>query len=449
MSTLPLRTSPSPWELAAEAIAVKIRWFGLVVGYLLVNVGGIASEHRPVLNAILSLGAGYALLDTLFSLRGKVFLGRYPLVISLMEALFIGVLCFFSGGVDSLFRNYYLLSLICCAIRHPSRVTYATCALHGISFTLLYFALPPEARDLEAWMLTLVMLGWVTWASDAMSLLLKRVGEHLGRLNGALQENQVLLESRIAERTRQLQESQAHVLHQEKMAAFGLLAAGIAHEVGNPLTSISSLVQMLQRRDCDGYTREKLGLVNGQLHRIQNTLRELVNFSRPASTERTRLSVAEIVNEARNIAKYHKHTKGKTIEVSIPSDLPCVLGVHDQLVQVFLNLILNAIDATGKDGRIVVSARQNGSGVEVSVGDNGPGIRPENAGRLFEPYFTTKKHGTGLGLFVTQKLVTAHGGKIDHQSTTGNGAVFRVWLPSAPERNEPMVDRAAVSEVGA
>src|SRR5204863_8261797 len=111
---------------------------------------------------------------------------------------------------------------------------------------------------------------------------------HLARLNVTLREDQAQLEARIAERTSQLQEAQAHLLHQEKMAAFGLLAAGIAHEVGNPLMSISSLVQMLQRRDCDGYTREKLSLVNGQLQRIQGTLRELVNFSRPTTTDRTR-----------------------------------------------------------------------------------------------------------------------------------------------------------------
>src|SRR5437867_12743476 len=140
-----------------------------------------------------------------------------------------------------------------------------------------------------------VVLGWVTWASAAMAMLLKQVGEHLGHLNTALQENQAQLEGHIAERTRELHEAQAHVLHQEKMAAFGLLAAGIAHEVGNPLTSISSLVQMLQRRQAEPYTQERLGLINGQLQRIQTTLRELVNFSRPASTATSRVSMAEVV----------------------------------------------------------------------------------------------------------------------------------------------------------
>src|SRR5260370_9162428 len=133
-------------------------------------------------------------------------------------------------------------------------------------------------------------------------MLLKRSGQQMQRLNLALQENQTLLEARIAERTRELQEAQAHLLHQEKMAAFGLLAAGIAHEVGNPLTSISSLVQMLQRRDADAYTQEKLALVSGQLQRIQLTLRELINFSRPASSARTRVSLPEILAEPRTIA---------------------------------------------------------------------------------------------------------------------------------------------------
>src|SRR5262249_37660325 len=150
--------------------------------------------------------------------------------------------------------------------------------------------------------------------------------------------------------------AQAHLLHQEKMAAFGLLAAGIAHEVGNPLTSISSLVQMLQRRDCDSYARDKLALVSGQLQRIQNTLRELVNFSRPASSERSRVAVHEVVEEALNIAKYYKGTSRRMIDSHVPREMPALAGVRDHFVQIILNLVLNAIDATDKEGRIEVNA---------------------------------------------------------------------------------------------
>src|SRR5262249_21639424 len=158
------------------------------------------------------------------------------------------------------------------------------------------------------------------------------------------------------------------------------------------------------------YVLNKLSLVSGQLKRIQTTLRELIEFSRPASTQRGRVSLGEILDEALNIAKYYKRTRGRIVSPAIPGDLPPLPGVRDQLVQAFLNLILNAIDATGRDGKIELEVTPLAGGVEVRVRDDGCGIAPEQAGRLFQPYFTTKKHGTGLGLFVTRRLVTDHGG---------------------------------------
>ena len=128
-----MSASLSRWELAAEAIAVKIRWFGILFGYILVNLGD-AGPYQAILNAILALGVGFALLDTAYSLHGRVFLGRWPLLISCMEALFIGVLCYFHQGLESAFRYYYMLSLICCAIRHSMCVTYATWTLHSASY---------------------------------------------------------------------------------------------------------------------------------------------------------------------------------------------------------------------------------------------------------------------------------------------------------------------------
>lgn len=423
----------SPWELDAEAIAVKIRWFGLLIGYLLVNLSTHPATQQAILNAILGLGAIFTLIDTYHGMMGRVFLGRYPLIVSSMEALFIGLLCYYDRGLDSPFRYYYFLSLICCAIRHASQVTYVTCGLHCLSYGVLFLALSEEERSAASFTLTLVMLGWVTWASNAMGLLLKRVGDHLGRLNDALRSTQVELEERIAERTRELQEAQAHVLHQEKMATFGLLAAGIAHEVGNPLTSISNLVQILQQRGGDEYTQSKLDLVSGQLQRIRGTLRELTEFSRPASNERTRSSLGAILDEAVNIAKYYKRTRGRIVVPELPADIPPVTGVRDQLVQIFLNLILNAIDATDRHGKIELGVQRVPTGLEIAVRDNGSGISPENAGRLFQPYFTTKKHGTGLGLFVTRKLVEDHGGQVNCTSVPGEGTIFRVLLPIAEE----------------
>ncbi len=419
------RVAPRPadpgGELAAEAVAVKIRWFGLAVGFALAN-WGTPADPRP-LNALLALGLGFTVLDTLAHRAGRVFLRDAPLLISALESLFIALLCHFEGGPDSPFRFYYLLSLICCAIRYSPLVTFATCGLDLLSYAMLYLLEPPARRDPFAFALTAVVVVWLTWAAAALARLLKRAGEELRR-------NQAELETRIADRTRELEESRALVLHQEKMAAFGLLAAGIAHEVGNPLSGISGVVQMLDRRHADAYTREKLGLVTGQLDRIQGILRELVTFSRPASDRRGRVSVADVVHEALGIAKYYRGGKSRNILAVVPADLPPLVGVRDQLVQVVFNLVLNAIDATGKGGTIRVEAG-GGDRLTLAVSDDGCGIPPDARDRLFRPYFTTKPHGTGLGLFVVRRIVEAHGGTVAVASEPGRGTTFTVTLPAA------------------
>lgn len=437
------RYAPTPadpdWDLAAESIAVLMRWFGLVVGAVLANVGSPAADHW-LLNLILLLGLGFTVLDTYFFSRRRIFLRDHPLVIAVMESLFIGLLCYFQGGLESPFRFYYLLSLVCSAIRFSQATTFVNCGLACLSYGALYFSQPSATRDPLAVAFLVVVLVWVAWAASSLAKLLRRAGERLRALNAELQEHQNLLESRIAERTRELEESQAQVLHQEKMAAFGLLAAGIAHEVGNPLTSISTLVQMLETRDLDDYTRTRLGQVAGQLARIQTILRELVNFSRPANSQRGTASVGEIVREALDIAKYYKGGKNRRIRTEVPDNLPPVAGVRDQLVQVVFNLVLNAIDATGKGGEIVVSATIDGDRLALAVRDDGAGIPDDVRAKLFRPYFTTKRHGTGLGLFVLRKIVEEHGGAVSVASDPGRGSTFRVELPfvQSSERLQPV-----------
>src|SRR5262249_12856728 len=158
-----------------------------------------------------------------------------------------------------------------------------------------------------------------------------------------------------------------------------------------------------------------------QLRRIQNTLRELVNFSRPSSPAWTRVSLAEIIAEALHVAKYYQRTKQRQIETNLAMDLPPVLGKRDLLLQVILNLVLNAIDATDRGGRITLRTGVEQEYVCLTVTDNGSGIDTEHAARVFQPYFTTKPEGTGLGLYVTRKLVAEHGGSIDFTSTLGVG----------------------------
>ena len=419
------------WELSAQAITVRIRWFGIAVGYGLVNLLGTSGSTWP-LNVILGVGMAYALCDTYYSWRGRVFLSESPLFTSAMEAVFIGLLCIFDEGVLSPFRFYYFLSLLVSAIRHSSTVTYCTLALHVTSYAVVAWVHGLQASgSLASLVLTPIVMGWVAWASTSFADLLKEAGRTLTNLNEALQQNQAQLEERIEQRTRQLQETQAMIVQQEKQAAFGLLAAGIAHEVGNPLAAISSLVQLLNRRNIDEHTRERLHMVDDQLRRIQRTLRELIDFSRPATNEAVRADIHDIIDAALSIAKYYKRRKGKRMVVSYARGIPPIRVVRDQLTQVILNLILNAMDATPEGGSIELRTSLVGGWLRIDVRDTGPGIPQQFRDRIFQPYFTTKDTGTGLGLFVCRNIIEQQlGGHIEMAGTSSAGTTFSVYLTS-------------------
>ena len=228
------------------------------------------------------------------------------------------------------------------------------------------------------------------------------------------------------------------LVQQEKQAAFGLLAAGIAHEVGNPLAAISSLVQLLNRRNIEGETREKLSLVDDQLRRIQWTLRELVDFSRPVVHETTRCDIHGIIDSALNIAKYYKRKKGKQIVTRYVEQAPLLIIVRDQLIQVFLNLILNAMDATEEGGTIEIQTSFESPWLRIDVRDDGNGIQNDLRVRIFQPYFTTKETGTGLGLFVCRNIVEQNGGRIELTETSPCGTTFTVYLDCDAELPEPL-----------
>ncbi len=430
-------------DLATESIVVKIRWFGIGMGYVLVQTR--TGLHNPsAVRAFLALGAGYAALDTAFYRMGEVIFRHWPLAVSLMEAVFIALLCLHDTGLSSPFRWYYLLSLICCAVRYRPRTAWLTFGVHAISLLGLGVVLGFDGGYEAGVPLTIAIMAWVTWASSALATLLRSSGDRLEQLNMALQQNRADLEKRVAERTDALRASQARAIQQEKMAAFGLLSAGIAHEVGNPLAAVSSLVQMLQRRDPDPYTSEKLDLASRQLLRIQRTVRELTDYSRPASTAVSRVRPAEVVEEALGIAKYYHRTKQRAITTAIPADLPSVRGVRDHLTQVILNLVLNAVDATETGGTIRVRARDEAGVIELTVEDDGRGINLADRCRLFQPFFTTKPQGTGLGLFVSRQVVEEMGGRLTYRTEPGQGSAFTLQMTA--ERPEPALSPSRPDE---
>ena len=165
------------------------------------------------------------------------------------------------------------------------------------------------------------------------------------------------------------------LVRSQRMESIGTLAAGIAHEVGNPLTAISSLVQVIQRTSTDGFAKEKLDLINSQVNRITRIIRELVDFSRPSLHVVKPTNINRIVKEALNIVQYGKKVKDITFTLNLDEQLPEIAAVPDQIVQVFINILMNAVDSfDGRSGTITVHSRKSNHAVEVAVRDTGKGI---------------------------------------------------------------------------
>jgi len=222
------------------------------------------------------------------------------------------------------------------------------------------------------------------------------------------------------------------LMHSQKMESIGTLAAGIAHEVGNPLASISSIVQVLLRTISDDFAKDKLGLVEAQVHRITKIIRDLVDFSRPSNYQIQPTDIVKTLTDAVEIVKMGKKAKEITFVTHVRRQVPQLPLVPDQISQVFINILLNAVDAShGKRGNITSEVERDNERVRVTITDTGQGIAPENLSKIFEPFFTTKPvgEGTGLGLWVSYGIVRSFGGDITVTSAWGQGTSFCIILP--------------------
>lgn len=227
------------------------------------------------------------------------------------------------------------------------------------------------------------------------------------------------------------------LIHTQKMESIGTLAAGIAHEVGNPLASISALVQVAQRSTDEPFIKEKLDLVKSQVTRISKIIRDLVDFSRPSNFELQRVNINECIKEAVEITKVGTKAKNIEFDVKLSDDVPNLPLVADQLEQVFVNILLNAVDAINevkdekKEKRISVESALSTDEAIITFTDTGSGISEENMSKIFEPFFTTKSQGkgTGLGLWVSYGIIKSFQGNIEVRRNDGLGTTFIVKLP--------------------
>lgn len=240
------------------------------------------------------------------------------------------------------------------------------------------------------------------------------------------------LEEIVRERTQRLREAQEQMIHKEKIAALGQMAAGVAHEIGNPLSSLSSIVRSFAADPGrDGGREEKLPMMQEQIGRIARIVRELVDFSRPSSFGKRLMHANEVLRTALGIVRYDDRFKGVHVITSLDNDIPALNLDGDQLLQVFLNILFNAADAMKGSGTLTVTSRRMERSVAVLFEDSGPGIAEESLSRIFEPFFTTKDvgKGAGLGLSVSYGIIKSMGGSIRASNHSGKGALFTVEIP--------------------
>ncbi len=244
------------------------------------------------------------------------------------------------------------------------------------------------------------------------------------------------MEEKIQKMTADLRKTEAQLIRSEKLAALGQLAAGIAHEIRNPLTSINILIHsLIQKSPSENPQRQDLMVIEEEIHRINEIVDQFLRFAKPAPPFLEKTDPLSIFEEILQLLRPQIEKQKITIHKEF-QPLPMVLMDGEQIKQAMLNLLLNAIQAMPQGGPLILSGRnsEEGQWIELAIKDSGVGISEEDLKRLFEPFFTTKEGGIGLGLSITHRIIDQHQGKIEVASKPGEGTVFTVWLPIHYER---------------
>jgi signal transduction histidine kinase len=267
---------------------------------------------------------------------------------------------------------------------------------------------------------------------------LTALGDSFSTMTARLIAEEDKLRAKVSEvetATEQLRQTQAQLVRSERLASVGRLAAGLAHEIGNPIAALMGLEDLLLAGGLEPEEQHDfLQRMRRETERVHRILRDLLAFARPSSVEKAAPQPGDVegaVHDTAALVMPHPALRDVDLALDLHRELPLVALGREQLVQVLLNLVLNAADAVGPRGHIRIEAQPASGGVRLVVSDDGPGVAPEVRERLFEPFVTTKEvgKGTGLGLAVCRGLVEAVGGTIELDATVERGARFVIELP--------------------
>jgi len=233
----------------------------------------------------------------------------------------------------------------------------------------------------------------------------------------------------------ELERSQEHLLQSERLALVGKLAAEVAHSIRNPLTSVKMRLFSLERTlDTTGTQKEDLGVISEEIRHIDNIVQNFLDFSRPPKLKMQKVSPSDVVDMTLQLVKHRLQSYDAEVKLDRQQRLPQILADPEQLKEVLVNLLINACEAMGRGGKIVISeqdgvAERLGHVAIIRVSDNGPGVPEAIQDRLFEPFFSVKEEGTGLGLSIALRIVEEHGGWFNLKSQEGKGSTFKITLP--------------------
>jgi len=248
------------------------------------------------------------------------------------------------------------------------------------------------------------------------------------------------LEKKVQEKTEAIHRAQQQLIHSEKLASLGRMAAGVAHEINSPLTGIVTFGHLLQKKFLEGTEdREDIDVIIDQANRCSNIIKGLLGFARATTADKAQTNINDVLNSTLNIVNHKADFFNIKLSTNLDPSLRLVKADAPQLQQVFLNMIVNAADACEGKGSITIATsnvHDNGQDyAQIEFRDTGYGIKDEDLEKIFEPFFTTKPvgKGTGLGLAVSHGIIQEHGGKITISTKIGEGTSFFIWLPAQKE----------------
>lgn len=344
------------------------------------------------------------------------------------------LLVLWTGGVHSPAMGFFVFHMIFASMFQPRPRAYLASAFSVllVSMTLYLDGLWPSTRQAA-----MLFAGWVCmlWISVFLT-------EHVTRK----MYRRELANIREVRRTRtlsaRLRDQQAVLAQQEKLAAVGQLAAGVAHEIANPLANMDSVLQLMQRRP-EQPRPDAIANLREQIQRITRTVRQLTSFAHPGKGRYELLALNDVVRAAMDLVQFDRRLRAARLDLQLSDDVGSTVVNRHALEQVITNLVRNALDAMETTREPLLRVRtsvENGTCV-IEIGDNGCGVPAENLGRIFEPFYTTKPigKGTGLGLSISRRLVLDHGGKLEVASRPEVGTTFRIELPRCIPANAGVV----------